>query len=298
MWMCVASENALFPILAFDFVQLGSHVSQVVGKLIRLFINVFLSFPFFPLTIKNMCQKRPAMIRSIADISCPVTFCCFHSGSTEPGAGTCMNMLLTRRHSSKPPLGQRSKKCMIFLLEIIDIYKYMVYQGLLCEKFLLLSWEWAAITVIIIIMMVNVLRHFSADDPNAVTNSGQATIHLKMNSCSMAVSKEAHTAGRGKVPRESLMVRSWASRIGQLRTLLAWIPSWNSVWITRRCKPPSGWSQPCVSQLPALYLLQRKTLVALMWPVQLLVPKGAKADFSEVLSFDWLRFRLCVTPCE
>ena len=45
--MCVASENALFSILAFDFLQLGSHVSQVVGKLIRLFITGFISFLSF-----------------------------------------------------------------------------------------------------------------------------------------------------------------------------------------------------------------------------------------------------------
>lgn len=45
--MCVASENALFSIPVFDTVQLGSHVSQVVGELIRLFITVFISFLFF-----------------------------------------------------------------------------------------------------------------------------------------------------------------------------------------------------------------------------------------------------------
>lgn len=47
MWMCAALENALFSIPAFDSLQLGSHVSQVVGKLIRLFITGFISF--FPL---------------------------------------------------------------------------------------------------------------------------------------------------------------------------------------------------------------------------------------------------------
>lgn len=45
--MCVASENALFYIPASDFVQLGSHDSQVVGKLIRLFITGFISLISF-----------------------------------------------------------------------------------------------------------------------------------------------------------------------------------------------------------------------------------------------------------
>lgn len=65
---------------------------------------------------------------------------------------------------------------------------------------------------------MNSLRHFSADDPKAVTNLGQAAIHLKMNSWPMAVSKEAHTPGRGKVLRESSMGRSWSSRRGRLQT--------------------------------------------------------------------------------
>jgi len=55
---------------------------------------------------------------------------------------------------------------------------------------------------------------------------------------------------------------------------------------------------PRASQIPAPHLLQRSTLVALVWPVQLLVPRGAKADCLEVLSFDWLGFRLCIALCE
>lgn len=83
--MCVASENALFSIPAFDAVQLGSHVSQVVGELIRLFITVFIPLLFFNYyfkAIKNMCLRRPVMIRSTVDIYFPVTFCCFHLGCT------------------------------------------------------------------------------------------------------------------------------------------------------------------------------------------------------------------------
>lgn len=52
--MCVASENALFSIPAFDAVQLGSHVSQVVGELIRLFITVFIPLRFFIIILKQL----------------------------------------------------------------------------------------------------------------------------------------------------------------------------------------------------------------------------------------------------
>jgi len=52
--MCVASENALFSIPAFDAVQLGSHVSQVVGELIRLFITVFIPLLFFIIILKQL----------------------------------------------------------------------------------------------------------------------------------------------------------------------------------------------------------------------------------------------------
>lgn len=48
-------------------------------------------------------------------------------------------------------------------------------------------------------------------------------------------------------------------------------------------------------QIAALHLLQRRTPVARMWPVQLLLPRGVEAEFSEVLSFDWLKVRLCVS---
>lgn len=51
---------------------------------------------------------------------------------------------------------------------------------------------------------------------------------------------------------------------------------------------------PCVSQTPAWHSLQRRTLVALTWPVQLLAPRGAQDDFSEVLSSDWLRLCLWI----
>lgn len=54
MWMCVASENALFSIPEFDAVQLGSHVSQVVGELIRLFITVFIPLLFFIIILKQL----------------------------------------------------------------------------------------------------------------------------------------------------------------------------------------------------------------------------------------------------
>lgn len=132
---------------------------------------------------------------------------------------------------------------------------------------------------------------FSAGDHRAVTDSGQAAVHLKMNSQSMAVLEEAHTPGRGRVLRESLMGRIlWATR----KAVTTRIPSWNSVWMGRLCKPPSGWSRPCVSQLPAWLFLQRRTLVALTWPVQLLVPRGAQDDFSDGLSSDWLGLRLCM----
>lgn len=52
--MCVASENALFSIPEFDAVQLGSHVSQVVGELIRLFITVFIPLLFFIIILKQL----------------------------------------------------------------------------------------------------------------------------------------------------------------------------------------------------------------------------------------------------
>lgn len=48
---------------------------------------------------------------------------------------------------------------------------------------------------------------FSAADHRAVTDSGQAAVRLRMNSQSMAVSKELRIPGRGKVQKKSLVGR-------------------------------------------------------------------------------------------
>lgn len=129
---------------------------------------------------------------------------------------------------------------------------------------------------------------FSAGDHRAVTDSGQAAVRLKMNSQSMAVSKELRVPGRGKVQKKSLVGRiEPAENLLLHESLSDFECGWRGFAVFHR-------DGPCVSQTAAWRPLQRRTLVALMWPVQLLLPRGAQADFSEVLSFDWLGLRLCL----
>lgn len=182
------------------------------------------------------------------------------------------------------PTSQRSKMCVLFLLEIIYLEK-KIADGL--SGFA--AWE---ASVAFLGLNSNHSNNYDNDDECFEVffcwwSQSSDKLWARSNSSedeTMAVSEEAHTPGRGKVLRKSLLGRSWACRRGRLQTLFA--------------KPLPGWSQPCVSQIPALHLLHRRTLVALKWPVQLLVPRGAKVDFPEVLSFDWLGFRVCITPCE
>lgn len=136
-------------------------------------------------------------------------------------------------------------------------------------------------------MMMNVFRQFfcwwpqSSDRLWASSSSSEDEFPIHGS-----LKRGTHTR-KGKTLRESLMGRIlWASR----EVFTTQIPRWNSVGTVRLCKPPSGWSRPCVRQIPAWHPLQKRTLVALMWPVQLLAPRG----FSEMLSFDWLRLRLCL----
>lgn len=272
MWMCVASENALFSIPVFDSVQLGSHISQVVGKLIRLFITAFISFLFsffFPpfKQLKTCVKGGLRLLKALLTSLSHLPFSVF--------TWVTQSLVLV-------PTDALKEREVFFLLEIVKIkHLLLVYQGLLCEKTL----------VVFLGMCSNHSHNYHNDDECfqafflLVTTEQWQTLGKH---CSSGDEFPIHgSLQRGTYTRKGKSterVTDGDNSLSQKRTL-----SWNSVWMVRICKPPSGWSRLCVRQTPAWH-----PLAALTWPVQLLVPWGAQADFSEVLSFDWFRLRLCL----
>ena len=109
MWMCVTWENGLFSILPFDFLQLGSHVSQVVAELIRLFITGFIYFfPFFTKKQLKTCVKGglrwlEALLRSI----CQLPFAVFTWVTQSPAL---VLVRVCRLHRDTAPSPHRPKE--------------------------------------------------------------------------------------------------------------------------------------------------------------------------------------------